>query len=105
MEIHDKKIYYHGGSLKNPIFKCVCVCGGGGGGGHKKTKYGGGGGPPPSQKKYHSLTKYMSLHQKMCFRDNIVRITGLFLSGSQKHTKNILFCRHLFYLQSFLSQY
>ena len=31
MEIHDKKIYYHGGSLKNPIFKCVCVCGGGGG--------------------------------------------------------------------------
>ena len=29
MEIHDKKIYYHGGSLKNPIFKW----GGGGGGG------------------------------------------------------------------------
>lgn len=32
----------------------------------------------------------MSLHQKMCFRDNIVRITGLFLSGSQKAQKKYI---------------
>ena len=54
MEIHDKKIYYHWGSLKNPIFKCVCVCVCVcvcGGGGSTNRRYIGGGKGHPHLKK------------------------------------------------------
>lgn len=71
-----------------------------------QTAWVGGGKGHPDLKKSIIVKQNTCLYTKICVFEIILSASLVYFSlVPKKHKKNILFCRHLFYLQSFLSQY